>query len=291
MATNVNVLDRAPNMVWVVANKVAPYFETQSGLDRPLCRSYSRYDGDHVDLDIAKLNGVLLMAQRSTLGWSGIDPTFDDRYIQAGDIGMFRTSYHIHYPSLSVPKQFDHWITIHPDRDIIPRVIDAELQDGQTDAKVGETIWDMMELCYNYDGVWPLVYSRYLLLDKWLKYWTPEQLSVLQLWGARYLWDRTREHPGPPYDINGMPNIGRKLREDQWLFHQTADKKAPFAGETDRETIVCWERWQHGTTSDMFRYISENWNIGTPVETSWSIDIDAWARTKGFESIFSPPVI
>jgi hypothetical protein len=168
-------------------------------------------------------------------------------------------------------------------------VIDAELQDGQTDAKVGEAIWDMMLLCLNYDGVWPLVYSRYLLLDKWLKYWDDDQLSVLQLWGARYLWDRTREHPGPPY--GKMPNIGSKIREDQWLLHQTADKKAPFPGETDRESIVCWERWELGGVSSMYRYISENWAEEVPVQQSWSIDIDAWARTKGFESDFPPPVI
>ena len=272
MATNVNVLDRAPQMLWRVANVVAPLFEDPKGLDRPLCRSYSKYDGTHVSLDVAALNGVLLMAQRSTLGWSGIDPTFGDRYIQAGDIGMFRTSYHIHYPSLNPLRQFDNWISIHPERDIIPRVLDAELQDGQTDAKVGESIWDMMELCYAYDGVWPLVYSRYMLLDKWLKYWDQEQLDKLQLWGARYLWDRTREHPGPPYVIKRMPNIGTKLKPEQWLLHQTADKKAPFDGETTRESIVCWERWEHGNKQNMFQYISANWGGET---SGSSADLEA----------------
>lgn len=262
-------------------------FEDPTGLERELWRDFSRYDLE-VNLLVGQQNGVNGMAGRCVMGWSGVDPTFPGLWSQAGDLdNYYRTSYGVLYPSLSVPRFCDHWFKHHPDIDIIPRVLDAEVQDGQTDAKVGEKIWEACEIIYEYDGKYPIIYSRYLLLDKWLRYWSQEMIEKMYYWGARYLWDRTREHPGPVY---GKMNYV-EIPEDNWVLHQTADKKRPFPGETQRSTIVDWDRWIIGKGQQMHQWIKEKWGGGGTPSTSWSHDIDAWARTKGFETEYAPPGI
>lgn len=156
MATNVNLLDRAPQAVIRGLNWALSPFEDLTGTLRPLWRDYSRYDLD-VDMQVACENGAFGMANRCVMGWSGIDDTFSARYSAAGDVGMYRTSYGVLYPSLSVERFVDHWIKHHQEIDVIPRVLDAELQDGQSDAVIGEKIWHACELVKQYDGVNPIV--------------------------------------------------------------------------------------------------------------------------------------
>lgn len=230
-------------------------FEDPAGLYRPLWRDYSRYDLN-INLDVAWLNGVNGAAFRYAMGWGGTDDTFPRRWEQAGFIeGMYRTGYSVLYPSLDVEQQCDHWFALMPKIDTIPRVLDAELQDGQTDAKVGQSIWQACEIIKSYDGVYPIIYSRYMLLDRWLRYWSQEDVESKYYWGARYLWDRTREHPGPPYGSM----VYTTIPDERWILQQTADKKAPFPGETERSTIVDWDRWLHGDVDTMRQWISDTW--------------------------------
>lgn len=234
-------------------------FEDLSGLGRPLVRDHSRYDLDVV-LSIGQDNGVQGMAGRCVMGWGGTDDSFPGLWSQAGDLdNYFRTSYGVLYPSLSVPRFCDHWFRKHPTIDKFPRVLDAELQDGQQDAVVGEKIWEACEIIKRYDGHYPIIYSRYMLLDRWLKYWDQDMIDALYYWGARYLWDRTREHPGPAF--GRMVNV--TIKEDNQLLHQTADKKRPFPGETGRSTIVDWGRWERGSVTEMWNFINETWGDGT----------------------------
>lgn len=259
MATRVNILDRAPNFVIRALQVTLANFENPVGLDRPLWRDYSRYDLD-VNLTIAQLNGVSGAAFRYAMGWGGTDDTFSGRWSQAGDLDNFyRTGYSVLYPSLDVELQCDHWFDLMPDIDVIPRVLDAELQDGQSDAKVGEAIWKACEIIKAKDGIYPIIYSRYLLLDKWLRYWSQDDINSKWYWGARYLFDRTREHPGPPFGKMNYVTIP----EDRIVLHQTADKKAPFQYETGRSTIVDWDRWEVGNEDEMKDWIALNWGEGT----------------------------
>lgn len=125
MATNVNVLDRAPAPVFSALNWVLPHFEDLTGLDRPRWGDYSIYDGN-VNFELCVINGLWGFANRSTLGWSGVDQSFKTNWAKGGDTDLYRTSYHVLYPSLSVPKQMDHWFDHHPEIDYIPRVLDAD---------------------------------------------------------------------------------------------------------------------------------------------------------------------
>jgi hypothetical protein len=149
----------------------------------------------------------------------------------------------------------EHWFKYHPQIDVIPRVLDAELQDNQTDGRVGEAIWECCEIINKYDGIYPIIYSRYMLLDKWLRYWTPTMINSVWYWGALYLYDRVREHPGPPKG----PMQYTIIPEERWILHQTADKKQPFPGETTRGTIADWDRWEIGNTSQMHSWILAEW--------------------------------
>lgn len=249
------VKTRIPNLLIAGLQRVMSPFEDLTGTDRPLWRDYSRYDLD-VNLDVAFANGVSGAAFRYAMGWGGTDDTFPGRWSQAGDLDYFyRTGYSVLYPSLDLERQVDHWFKLIPKIDTIPRVLDAELQDGQTDAKVGEAIWKTWKMIESYDGIAPIVYSRYLLIDKWLRYWPQEDLDKVFIWGARYLWDRTREHAGPPYGTMNYVNIPA----ENWILHQTADKKAPFPGETGRSTIVDWDRWELGTEDQMHQWIKNTW--------------------------------
>jgi hypothetical protein len=238
-------------------------FENPVGLDRPLWKDYSIYDG-LVDFGVAKLSGVLGFANRCTMGWSGVDERFPINYQKGGDQGLYRTSYSILYPSLNVERQMDHWFKHHPNIDRIPRVLDAELQDGQTDARVGETIWEAAEIIKDYDGVYPWIYSRYRLLNKWLKYWTQDMVESLFYWGARYLWDRTREHPGPPYYEPAMTNV--TIPETNWILHQTADKKP--TPETSRGYVGDWDRWELGNEAQMHQWIADHYDVPTSGSTA-----------------------
>jgi hypothetical protein len=244
-------------------------FENPIGLSRPLWRDYSKYDLE-VDFLVARLMGVDGFANRSTIGWSGVDPSFPINYQKGGDQGLYRTSYHVLHPDLSITRQMDHWFKHHPTIDCIPRVLDAELQNGLNDAQVGEAIWRSCEIVKDHDGVYPWLYGRYLQFNKWLKYWTQDMVESIFYWGARYLWDRTREHPGPPYYAPSMTNV--TIPESHWILHQTADKKPAFSNETEREYVVDWDRWEIGNVPQMHEWITAMYG-GTTSGSSADLDV------------------
>ena len=249
--------------------------EDLTGTARPLWRFYSKYDEDvdvSVPVAMGDLQGVL---PRCVMGWSGVDETFQGIYDQGGDLGLYRSSVGVFYPSLPVERFCDHWFKHHPTLDRIPRVIDAELFDGQSDAVIGEKLWHSCEYIYQQDGVWPWIYSRYMLLDRWLKYWTTDMLSKPKYYLARYLFDRTREHPGPP--VGNMVNV--TIPPENIVLQQTADKKAPYPGETSRSTIVCWERWELGNVNDQNAWIDANYPADgipkpPPVDDEWKRQVN-----------------
>jgi len=224
-----------------------------TGLARPLWRDYSRYQG-MVNFDIAKANGVLGMVARAGISWGYTDPFFETNWVGAGKVDMRRSSYHVLYPSESVIRQADNWYRIHPEREVIPRVIDLELHTDQSWKRIADQTWAMSQLVKSRDGIRPIIYSRYLLINQWLQSWTTEMLNDHYYWLAQYSWFGYREHAGPPT----LPN---RVRRDRVVLHQTSDHKAPFPGEVQSKSVD-WDRWEIGNEEQMNQWIDVAWGEG-----------------------------
>lgn len=255
MATSVNALDRLPSMLFKPLGAILSPFESAIGLERPLWRDYSRYQGQ-INFAIAAANGVLGMASRSTISWGYQDTWFPRNWEQAGAHDMFRTSYHVLYPGEDITRQADNWYRVHPERDVIPRVIDLELQHDQPYTRIADAVWGLSNIVLQRDGVRPIIYSRYLLVNDWLASWTTEMLNEHWWWLAQFLWDRTREHAGPPT----MP---ARVDQSRVILHQTADKKGGFAGEVESASVD-WDRWLLGDATSMYTFILNTWGDGQP---------------------------
>jgi len=230
---------------------VLSLFENQAGLSRPLWRDISRYQGLW-NPSVSRMNGVQGVAIRAGISWGYEDPRFKENWDKAE--GMYRTSYHVLYPDQPILRQADNWFRIHPEIDIIPRVIDLEIQRDCTARTIAQQVWQMSNIVAKEDGVRPIIYSRYLLINNWLRDWSDVQLNIHYYWLAQYTWDRVREHPGPP-------TLPHHITEDRILLHQTADKKAGFSGEVESKSVD-WDRWLIGNVAEMHEWIMDHWGIG-----------------------------
>lgn len=226
-----------------------------TGTDRPLWRDYSRYQ-IMVNFDVAKANGVLGMAARAGISWGYVDPFFATNYKGAGQVGLYRTSYHVLYPDQPVIKQADNWYAVHPEINIIPRVIDLELDRGQSWSKIAAQTWAMSELVKSRDGMRPIIYSRYRIVDQWLQSWTDQMHNDHFWWLAQYSWYGYREHAGPP-------TLPKRVRRGRVILHQTSDHKLAPPGEVQSKAVD-WDRWEIGNEQEMHDWIATAWGSMPP---------------------------
>lgn len=256
-----------------ILSDLAARFEDPIGLARPLWRDYSRYQL-YVDYDVAKAQGVLGVYCRAGISWGYIDPFFHYHWENSGRVGMYRSSYHVLWPSQSIVAQADKvWYKAQPELKVIPRVIDLEVHNNQSWQRIGDATWAMSELVKSRDGVRPIIYSRYGLIQNWLRGWTPDMLNEHFFILAQYRWYRWIEHKGPP-TLPKYKHIGSKgpigslmVNRHQVLMQQTADKKAPFPGElptVGASKSVDWDRWEIGNETEMHQYISAAWGGTIP---------------------------
>lgn len=253
-------------------------FEDPIGLLRPEWRDYSKHQG-YVDHGVARANGVQGMTARATISWGYQDPFFDLNWIGANLVGMYRNSYHVIYPGQPALRQMDNWYKVNPTIDIIPRTLDLELEHEQEHQRIADVTWEMSDIVHSRDGVRPIIYSRYLLINKWLQSWTDEMLNAHFYHLAQYKWDRTREHPGPP-------TLPARVQRKRIIMHQTADKKPGYPKEA-QSFSVDYDRWEIGNETEMHQWIAENWGgpVSPPHRDDWYTDIHGFARASGY-----PPV-
>lgn len=232
-------------------------FEDPTGLARPLWGDGS-YWQRVINADIAAANGFLGFFLRAGISWGYQDPYFAVNYQNMKNAGLYRSSYHVLYPSQPALKQADSWFKVHPEPDAekpIPRAIDLEVSNSQPAAKIADVTWEMVEICKKRDGFFPILYSRKNLIDPWLASWTDEMLNSLYYWLAQYLAKGYLEHPGPP----ALPE---RLSKDRVLLHQTSDRKPPPAGMTSSNTQD-YNRWEIGNEAEMHALISSLWGSET----------------------------
>jgi hypothetical protein len=228
--------------------------ENPVGLSRPHWMDFSRWDTE-VNYDQVAMASVLGVAARSSIGNLYTDPWFENNWAQSGRVGIYRTGYHVIHPDLTVVSQLDRWYLAMPSIDRIPRVIDLEVSRGQPSARIAQRTWDMSEAILARDGVRPIIYSRANIVNSWLvPHWSPDMLNAHYWWLAQYLWDRRREHPGPP-------TYPTHVKESQVIIHQTADKKPPPPGVTSR-SIADHDRWEIGNEQQMHAWIESTWGSG-----------------------------
>jgi hypothetical protein len=226
------------------------FLEDPIGLNRPLWRDYSRYQGE-VNAAIAVANGVHGMAHRCGISWGYHDAWFQTNYASFDELA-YRTSYHVPYPDQPIIAQLDKvWYFEHPEIEIIPRIIDSEVSRNQHPEKIAEFTWDMSEIIKSRDGVRPIIYSRKGLIDAWFSpYWTDDMLNDHYWWLAQYLF-LPNEHPGPP-------DLPDKIRRDRVIMHQTSHKKPGFPGEVESRSVD-WDRWELGSEREMYQFIAREW--------------------------------
>lgn len=258
-----------PNSAELITNLVS-IFEDPVGTARPLWRDTARYQM-YWNHDVAAANGVTGVACRAGISYGYIDPFFNYQYGGAKD-KMYRTSYHVLYPDQPIVRQADEvWYKAQPEIEIIPRVIDLEVSRGMAWDAIGEVVWNMSNLVLRRDGVRPLIYTRYRIVQEWLRKWTPEMLNSHYWWFAQYRYLRYLEHKGPPtlpvYQIGSHGPVGSQMiNRSRVVLHQTADKKAPFPGEvptTGAGKSIDWDRWEIGDEAGMHRWIKQTWGEGT----------------------------
>ena len=255
-------------LTWAQLARLPLAFQSLAGLDRPLWRDYSRYQG-LIDFQIAKAGGVFGMAARSSISWGYHDPLWPRNWHEAGAVGMYRTSYHVIYASERLEHnigaggrimgrgQVDNWFEAHPQLDEVPRrmprVIDLELKHDSTYQQIADATWDMSEIVTKRDGLRPIIYTRTGIVDTWLASWTEEMKNSLWWWLAQYNWDRVRERE--------TLTLPKGVRADRVILHQTGDKKPGFPGEVESASVD-YDRWTQGDAVEMIRFIEETWNDG-----------------------------
>lgn len=259
MATNVNLLDRAPGVLTAGLSRVLAPFEDPEGLNRPLWRDVSRYQGE-TNCVISSNGGVYGIAARCGISWGYQDPRYFATYESAGQAQMYRTNYFVPFPDQPVVKQADNWFRIQPEIEVVPRVIDLELSRACYYREIADFTWRLSEVVFARDGIRPIIYSRTNLVDRWLASWTAEMLNDHYWWLAQYTWDRTREHPGPP-------TLPKRVREERVVLHQTADKKPGFPGEVESYSVD-YNRWELGDAENMGKWISTHWG-GEPAPVQY----------------------
>ena len=268
-----------------ILTRLGQSFEDPIGVARPLWRDYSRYQL-YVDYDVAKAKGILGVYCRAGISWGYIDPFYNYNWEGAGRVGMYRSSYHVLYPSQSIVAQADKvWYKAQPEIEVIPRVIDLEVHGNQSWSRIGDATWAMSELVKSRDGVRPLIYSRSNLIESWLMHWTPAMLAEHFFILAQYRYYRWIEHRGPPTlpkykHVGSAGPLGTEMvKREQVVMQQTADKKAPFSGELPTRGAsksVDWDRWELGNEEEMHQWIATAWGDGTtspPDETVPPVDI------------------
>lgn len=247
-----NSQDRAQDYVYVQEEKlrldVSLPEDDNPMSELPLIRDYSKYQFP-IDFGIAKTNGVRLVAMRAAISYAYKDPNFSQFWKDAEPhFPQRRTSYHVLYPGEDVTKQADNWYEAHPENDVVPRVIDMELEHDVPHEAIGEACWAMSNIVLARDGIRPLIYSRRLLIDLWLAGWTQAMLDAHWYWLAQY-WLSGEEHGYATGE--DLPTLPKRVGRERILLHQTTDTKPGFPGEVG-SLAVDWNRWQPADDLDIF---------------------------------------
>jgi hypothetical protein len=132
----------------------------------------------------------------------------------------------------------------------------------------------MREYVYDYDGVYPIIYTNAWRVNSYLANWTTADLLDHLYWLAQY-----RGFPFQNVEHAGPPTLPTRVPGERVILHQTCDKKPGFPGEV-QSLSVCWDRWCLGIEAQMWSWMAQEW--GLDLRHPWFTEIDLWARNMGF---------
>lgn len=226
--------------------------EDPSGTNRPLWYD-TAYWQKAISAEGLRRAGCCGVAMRAVVGQLYTDPYFLANWTELKNSGIYRTGYGVYVPNQNWQVQLDNWYRVMLEPDVVPRVIDLEIQDSSVaPKKIADDMWRWIGAIGARDGRAPIIYSRANLVNQWLvPYWSAAQMNAVYWWLAQYTWSRITEHAGPP-------DLPKYLRRERVILHQTADKKPVPAGITPAKTID-WDRWEIGGELEMRDFIYLNW--------------------------------
>ena len=165
---------------------------------------------------------VVFIGMRAGISWGYADPWFRYYFEEAKRINRVRMAYHVLYPGQPAQAQMDNFFRIlgdGADLDVVPLVLDLELDHGQTASKITQTAVDCLRIIHHRSGQTPWIYSRAGWVNLYLRI---TDLPPVFWWLAqyRYSWPYplfTPEYASPPTLPNGVAN---------WHIHQSTCRGA-----------------------------------------------------------------
>jgi len=225
--------------------------------ERPLIIDISEYQGQ---LNYNALNALPLdllpniIISRAGLGKYGHmkDKEFERNWSKSKQFGYYRQSYYAMYPGHPPQHQLNSWYDLAPEIDILPRVIDMEVNFQNQPAELIATImWDWSCNILERDGHRPWIYSRKNIIDPWLASWTDEMLNAHYYYLAEYNNHRDQEEEGIRIPDRVLPNrVVAKQTADQMIL-------GPNLPVVDRG------RWLLGDAYQLDNWITTNYS-GVP---------------------------
>ena len=237
---------------------VISLLEDKKGTDRPLWRDSSRHNGK-VNPEVSRANGVQGYFIKACEGTWYQDEQFPRTWELVGKAGLYRSSYNFFRPQYNVADQMNLWFRINPKIDVLPRTLDVEADGFLKAPQIASAVWQACEMVKEHDGVYPIIYSRYRLVNEWLaSEWNKSYMDNFYWFLAQYKWNRAIEHAG-----NEFLTIPNKVDRVKVLWHQTADKKPGFRGECESSALD-YDRWEYGDLIDMHNAIKKIWGKEEP---------------------------
>jgi len=177
---------------------------------------------------------VSFIFARAGISWGYKDPCFDYYWAEMARIGVCRGAYHYLYPSQSVKRQMDWFLSITSKRTEHDRLaLDLETTNGLYRQQVTDFLNNCLEYLKQRTGRYPILYSRKTWLDPYVDM---RQVPEVDLWIARYASippgkKYAPEYPTPPE----LPN-----HTHNWLIHQVGDKMPPIGCQSK---TMDYDRW------------------------------------------------
>lgn len=177
---------------------------------------------------------VSFIFARAGVSWGYKDPCFDYYWSEMARIGVCRGAYHYLYPSQSVQRQMDWFLSIAHNRTEHDRLaLDLETTNGLYRQQVTDFLNNCLEYLKQRTGRYPILYSRKTWLDPYVDM---RQVPEVDLWIARYASippgkKYAPEYPTPPE----LPN-----HTHNWLIHQVGDKMPPIGCQSK---TMDYDRW------------------------------------------------
>ncbi len=159
-----------------------------------------------IDWDRVAAQGVDFAFMKATEGQMMVDTLFVENWEQSKTTGLKRGAYHFYRPTVSAEMQARHFMqAVNLDYGDLPPVLDVEVLDGVSKAKLLVGIRTWLYLTEIHYGVKPILYSNLKFYNKYLA----GHFTDYPIWVARYSNRLPRLACGTDWEFWQYGNRGR----------------------------------------------------------------------------------